>query len=237
MDEASCDGALASLDRHAAVVVREAHAIADCHRDAARVLEARSRWTSDFAGEQFTLGRAFYTHLETGRAGVYFANARRADDEVETVLPGLQEEMRRLYGRLVGGTARARLGFCGAGVHVFPAEGKVARAGGVVHWDVEGLPPLALERSSRAMTLVVMLQPAHWGGGLRIWDALWDGHDEPDDAALEAPHRTLRYRAGDAMLMSSYRLHQIRPFRGALDRLSVTLHGVEVDRGVWDTWF
>ena len=35
----------------------------------------------------------------------------------------------------------------------------------------------------------------------------------------------------------SRRLHQIRPFRGEVDRISITVHAVEVDRGVWDAWF
>jgi len=236
-DERSA-GAIAWLERGAhAVLVGQARTTPECARDAASVLNARDRWLADFAGEQFALGRAFYTHLETGRAAEYFSAARAADAEVEAVLPGLQARMRALYGRLVGGVARPRLGFCGAGVHVFPAGGRLARTGGVVHWDVEGLPPLALERAMRAVTLVLMLQPAAHGGGLRVWDATWDGHDEPDEEALARSHRTLRYLTGDAMLMSSYRLHQIRPFRGERDRLSVTLHGVEVDHGVWDTWF
>ena len=56
-------------------------------------------------------------------------------------------------------------------------------------------------------------------------------------ADLASPRRLVGYRNGDALLMSSYRLHQIRPFRGDLDRVSITLHAAEVDRGVWETWF
>jgi hypothetical protein len=47
----------------------------------------------------------------------------------------------------------------------------------------------------------------------------------------------VRCEAGDAVLIDSRRLHQIRPFRGKRDRISITLHAVEVDRGVWETWF
>jgi hypothetical protein len=204
---------------------------------AKRVLAARRAWTRDFGGDQFALGRPFYTHLETGMAEQYFRSVVESDACVERHLPGMQAEVRALFGRLVGGSARQRLGFAGAGVHVFPARGLVARRGGVTHWDVEGLAPLALSTTARAATLVIMLQPATWGGGLRLWDAVYDGHDEPSDAALASRAATHRYRAGDAILTSSYRLHQIRPFRGALDRISITLHGVEIDRGVWDTWF
>jgi hypothetical protein len=82
-----------------------------------------------------------------------------------------------------------------------------------------------------------MLQPAAWGGGLRLWDALYDGR--PDSAIETDDHAfaTVRSEAGDAVLIDSRRLHQIRPFRGRKDRISITVHAVEVDRGVWETWF
>ena len=50
-------------------------------------------------------------------------------------------------------------------------------------------------------------------------------------------HVTVRAEAGDALLIDSRRLHQIRPFRGGADRVSITVHAAEVDRGVWETWF
>ncbi len=54
----------------------------------------------------------------------------------------------------------------------------------------------------------------------------------------EAPFlRDVLSGAGDAVLLSSYRLHQIRSFRGRLDRISITAHGVEVDPGIWELWF
>ena len=94
-------------------------------------------------------------------------------------------------------------------------------------------------RSARARTatLVLMLQAAEVGGGLRIFEATYRNAHEPTNGDLATPHRTLAYRAGDALLMESTRLHQIRPFRGSRDRISATLHAVEVDSGVWETWF
>jgi hypothetical protein len=204
---------------------------------ARRAHAARRDWTHDFGGEQFSLGRAFYTHLETGTADRYFRAAAESDARVERHLPGAQAFLRALFAALVGGAARPRLGFAGAGVHVFPAGGPVARRGGVRHWDVEGLAPLSLARAARAVTLVLMLEPPLRGGGLRLWDAVYDGRDEPGAVALAAPARTHRYGPGDALLTSSYRLHQIRPFQGDRPRVSMTLHGVEADRGVWDVWF
>lgn len=230
-------GAARHLDARLAVALRAVWPADECAALTARVMAARPEWTEDFGGEQFSLGRAFYTHLETGRAGEYFARAAEADACVERHLPGLQARARALYATLVEGRVRPRPGFCGAGVHVFPAGSKVARRGGVAHWDVEGMAPEHLARRRRAVSLVVMLQSPARGGALTLWDAAWDGGDEPTDAALRGPSVALRYGAGDAALFSSYRLHRIRPFAGERDRVSVTLHGVEVDRDVWEVWF
>lgn len=228
---------LEPLAASAAVVVRGLFAADACLSHVRSVNRARRRWTADFGGEQFSLGRAFYTHYETDRSGLYFEDAAASDALVERCLPGVQSLVRASLGRMVGGVVRPRLGFCGPGVHVFPAGGKVAREGGVVHFDVEGLTPHQLARGHRAVTLVIMLQPPARGGGIAIWDALHRGSEHPSAEQLAAPRRTVRYRAGDALFSDSLRLHQIRPFRGDLDRISVTAHAVEVDRGVWECWF
>lgn len=228
---------LEHLRTAAAVTVRNAVDEATCQQWVARILEAQNEWIADFGGEQFALGRAFYTHYETGRSDVYFRDASRSNALVERVLPGMQDMIRNLLGRMVGGNARLRRGFCGPGVHIFPARENVASKGGVIHYDMEGLSPLHVQRRAPAMSLVLMLQPPTWGGGLRLWNSLWHGADEPDDEEIAGPHITHRYQVGEVLLMESHRLHQIRPFRGTLDRVSITLHAVEVDRGQWDTWF
>lgn len=228
---------LAQLAEAPAVVVSGALDAERCRAWAQAVRRAKPDWVADFGGEQFALGRAFYAHLETGRAGLYFRDAAQSDARVERHLPGMQAVTLDLFSRMVGGLARRRPGFCGPGVHVFPAGEKVAQRGGVVHFDTEGLTPHQLARGARALSLVVMLQPAAWGGGLRLWDALYVGDDHPSDDALASDAVTHRYRAGDALLMDSRRLHQIRPFRGRAARISITLHAAEVDRDVWETWF
>lgn len=225
------------LQTAAAVALRGAVDEATCQQWVARILAARNEWIDDFGGEQFALGRAFYTHYETGKGDLYFRDATASNALVERVLPGMQEKMRHLLARMMGGQTRLRRGYCGPGVHIFPAGENVAKRGGVIHYDIEGLSPLHIERHSRAMSLVVMLQLPVWGGGLRLWNATWQGADEPDAEEIAGPHNTHRYALGEALLMESHRLHQIRPFRGALDRISITIHAVEVDRGLWDTWF
>jgi len=228
---------LARLEAHPGVLLRGACAADEATELAARVLAARDRWTSDFDGEQFALGRAFYTHLETGRAKEYFAGAAASDALVQAVLPGVAARTLELLARALGAAVRPRPGFCGPGVHVFPAGGEVAREGGVVHFDLEGLTDHQARRGTRAMTLVWMLQPGLRGGGLRLFDALFDGVPDTELDAGALAHVTVRAAAGDAVLIDSRRLHQIRPFTGDADRVSITVHAVEVDRGMWETWF
>jgi hypothetical protein len=204
---------------------------------ARRVMEARSSWTSDFGGSQFALGRPFYTHLETDQAALYFRDVARSDAIVCKVLPGMQQTLREIFAASTAARVRQRPGFAGAGVHIFEPGSLVAKSGGTVHFDVEGLSPLHLAGDARAFTLVVMLQPAAWGGGLAVYDAHYTGSETPSPADLASRRVVLRYRAGDAVLLSSRRLHQIRPFRGDVPRISITLHGVEVDRGLFETWF
>lgn len=225
-----------SLARHRGVGLRGALPEKTARSWAHQVLRARARWTSDFDGEQFALGSAFYTHLETGRSASYFRDAAVSDARVEAALPGGQAFMRELLGKMVGGLVRQREGFCAAGVHVFPAGETVAIDGGIVHFDLEGLTPHQLARRARAVTLVVMLQPPARGGGLRLWDTTWNDGPEPDAADLPAP-RAMRSRPGDAVLIEAYRLHQIEGFPGQRDRISATLHAAEVDQGVWESWF
>jgi hypothetical protein len=83
-----------------------------------------------------------------------------------------------------------------------------------------------------------MLRPADEGGGLRLWPVLCPGQRHADEASLRrgAP-TTVVCKAGDAVLFDSYRLHQIRPFQGARHRISATLHGAQIDRQLWETWF
>lgn len=230
-----------ALDGGLGLRVRGHFDAALCARWSAAVLAARAEWVADFGGEQFSLGRAWYTHLEQARARAYFADASASDARVERHAPGLQAAMRAALGALLGAEVRPRRGWCGAGVHVFPAGEKVAREGGVVHFDLEGLTPLQLARRTPALSLVAMLQPPDEGGGLCVWDLRYDGEDGPDvedEAALEEADACLAtYEAGDLFVFDSYRLHQIQPFGGERARISATLHAARIDDAAWEAWF
>lgn len=219
-----------------AVRVRDAISRERSEAWTAGVVAARDAWVSDFDGEQFCLGRAWYTHLEQGRAGDYFANVSASDGAVERACPGLQETMRELASSVVGAPVVPRQGWCGPGVHVFPAGAHVSKQGGEVHFDTEGLTPAHVTERAPALTIVLMLRPPESGGGLTVWDVTYAGTDAYEDSDLERMHIMCTYAAGDLLLLDSYRLHQIQPFGGSIDRISATCHLAFVG-GVWETWF
>lgn len=219
-----------------AVRLREAEEPERVASWAAGVRSARSAWVTDFGGAQFSVGRAWYTHLEQGRAGEYFAAAAESDATVERVCPGLQGAMRTLASRVVGTPVVARPGWCGPGVHVFPAGALVSKRGGDVHFDTEGLTPAHVSDRAPALTLVLMLQPPSGGGELRVWDVAYAGSDAYEDEDLTRATVTCAYGPGDLVVIDSYRLHQIQPFAGEVDRISATCH-VAFVAGQWETWF
>lgn len=207
----------------------------ECASFARDTYAARADWTPCFDGVQFTLGRAYYTHLEEDRVDDYFANALASDAIVERALPGLQARMQEILADLMGAPVSPRAGWCGPGVHVFPAGQWLSRNGGDVHFDTEGLVETYLAVRAPAVSVIVMLQPPVRGGGLRVWNALYDGDDEvadPDGIASAV----VDYAAGDLVAIDSYRLHQIQAFEGPRDRVSVTAHLV-LGNGGWQTWF
>ena len=208
---------------------------AECATWLRAVYEARNDWTPCFDGVQFTLGRAYYTHLEEGRADEYFAAARASDAIVERALPGLQARMRELLANLVGAPVAQRPGWCGPGLHIFPSGQWLSENGGDVHFDTEGLLEEQLAARRPARSVIVMLQAPARGGGLRVWSNVYDGDDqiaEPD----RGPDIVIDYDAGDLVAIDSYRLHQIQPFEGSRDRVSITVHLVHTDGG-WHAWF
>jgi hypothetical protein len=228
---------LSLLRTHAGVGVRAAWSCDEAARAAARVLAARDDLVEDFGGEQLCLGRAFYTHLESGRASTYFREAAASDARVERVLPGMQQTTLGLLATLLGGSVRRRHGFCGPGVHVFPAGEKVAREGGVVHADLEGLTTSDVARGARAVSFVWMLAPPATRGWLTLFARRTSRRDWPIERAPACPSTTTRSRAGDALLFDSRRLHRIEGFGGTQPRVSITCHAVEVDRDAWVAWF
>jgi len=207
---------------------------AECAAWVRGVYAAREHWTPNFEGVQFTVGRAWYTHLEEDAEDAYFAGVAESDALVERFLPGLAARLMAIAEQVVGASVVRRPGWCGPGVHVFPSGGWLSANGGDVHFDTEGLRPHELSARLPALSLIVMLQPPARGGGLRVWDARYEGDDEVENPD-ELESVTLEYGVGDLVAIDSYRLHQIQPFEGALDRISATAH-VALDEK-WHCWF
>jgi hypothetical protein len=229
--------ALDLLAKHRIVRWRAALVPDEARAWAASVEAAARHWTKDFGGDQFALGRAFYTHLETGRSRHYFREAAASDALVERILPGMQARIRALYSELVGAPVLPRSGWCGPGVHVFPEDGPVARTGGIIHFDTEGFEEIHHTENAAALSLVVMLRPPKIGGELRVWGVDYAGDDAP---ALPPGILPLdaSYEAGDALLFASRTLHQIRPFSGGGPRISITAHALQdPTTGAWTSWF
>ena len=199
------------------------------------VYAGRDDWVSNFDGVQFTLGRAWYVHLETDREDEYFDGAAASDASVERFVPGLADQLLDLMQRFLGGPVARREGWCGPGVHVFPAHAWVSHHGGDVHFDCEGLTDDQLAAHADAVTAILMLQPAAQGGGLRVWDHLYEDEDT-EEAPGSSRCEIVAYGAGDLVFIDSYRLHQICASSGPLDRISMTAHAVW-NGACWETWF
>jgi len=200
------------------------------------VYAGRSAWTSNFGGVQYTLGRAWYTHLEEDREDEYFEHAQASDANVRRYCPGLQAWMMSTLSQLLGAPTFQRAGWCGPGIHVFEAGSEISHNGGDVHFDTEGVGHEQVEARTPAMSFVLMLQPPESGGGLRVWDQLFDGDEHPEMPGEEVASAVVPYDAGDLVVIDSYRLHQIQAFEGKVDRLSMTAHVVLVD-SAWEVWF
>jgi hypothetical protein len=216
-----------------------------CARHAAGVYEGRAFWIGSFEDSQFSLGRAWYTDLELGRAEAYFATAAASDRQVERFLPGLQDLLLDAISRVLSPCGasvpvpvRRRRGWCGPGVHIFPAGAWVSRHGGEVHFDVEGIADEDLLRRAPALTLILVLQPPRRGGGLRVWALRYEGEDFPSDppGPDHIPSAIVPYETGDLVVLDSYRLHKIEPFAGPEDRITATVHAVYTSEG-WEAWF
>ncbi len=228
---------LSDLERHFALRAAGFLSWDECHDFTNAVYRARESWTPAFGGEQYSLGRAWYTHYEEDLSEEYFAHAAESDALVEATLPGLQARMLEAVSLLTAERAERRSGWCGPGVHVFPSGDVVARRGGVVHFDTEGLDREQIAAGKPALSLLVMLHAPQRGGGIAIWDVRYSGADDATEEELERPNTIVEYGVGELCVFDSYRLHQIQPFGGRRDRISVTAHAVEVERGRWEVWF
>jgi hypothetical protein len=217
-----------------ALVVSRVFSEEACAKIAANVDTASTELTPNFDGVQHTLGLAYYTHLEEDRVDEYFAGAERSRALVERVAPGMSARLLALASEVVQAEVVQRERWCGPGIHVFPAQGWVAERGGDVHFDLEGIDEAQLATRTPVLSLVLGLRAPERGGGLRLWSRTWaDGVEE----AADGEPTVVPVVAGDVVVFDSYRLHQIEPFEGGVDRLTATVHVLRRPDGVWEAWF
>lgn len=220
-----------ALAVHNTVVPREARSFIQA------IYAARDEWSAAFDGTQFSLGKAWYVEYEEDREDEYFRSAQASNTLVENYLPGMQEFVLEIFTLLTGQPSQCREGWCGPGVHIFPAGNLVANQGGEPHFDMEGLTDEDIAQRVPALTLVIMLQAPEKGGGLALWDMLFDGRFDTEIEHDDLPTPLIyEYEVGDMLVIDSYRLHQIQPFTGTHDRISITAHGI-LSGGVWQMWF
>jgi hypothetical protein len=206
------------------------------------VQTARADWVDSFDGDQFALGGAWYTHVEDGRARHYFRDAARLDKLVARVLPGLQEQVIAVLADLLGARVTRRAGWCGPAVVVFPPDGPVARAGGSIHVDREGLEEQDLVQLPPAWSFVCMLQlqpnrdATAVGGGLRVWSSRYAGEGAPEPDTTNPDSELVVLGAGDAVVFDSYRFHQIQPFSSKAPRMALTAHAKRLADGSYSVW-
>jgi hypothetical protein len=225
----------ASLADHLAMQYEGVLSRRECVAYTRGVYAGREAWVPNFDGVQFTLGRAYYVHLETDRDDEYFEHAAASDASVERFVPGLADRLLALMALFLGGPVERREGWCGPGVHVFPAGEYVSHHGGDVHFDCEGLTEEQLAAHADAISAILMLQPAAQGGGLRVWDKCYEDEDTEEEPG-SARSEVVTYAPGDLVIIDSYRLHQICASGGPLDRISMTAHAVWNGRA-WEAWF
>jgi hypothetical protein len=223
------------LDQHLAVQFEGVLSRRACVNAARGVYAGRAAWVPNFDGVQFTLGRAWYVHLETDREDEYFEGAAESDAHVERFVPGLADQLLAMMSTFLGAEVTRREDWCGPGVHIFPAGEYVSHHGGDVHFDCEGLTEEQLAAHADAVTVILMLQPAAQGGGLRVWNKVYED-EETEEAPGSAASEVVAYGAGDLVFIDSYRLHQICPSGGPLDRISMTAHAVWNGER-WEAWF
>lgn len=224
------------LRQYLAVRFTQVFSAATCHALTSAVYAARPFWNSDFDGAQFSLGRAWYAHFEERRARLYFTRARESDQLVERCLPHMQSQFRALMSQAIGEPVQPRAGWCGAGVHIFPAAGWCAQHGGDIHFDTEGLLYPEPLLHTAALTMILMLQPPEHGGGLKVWRARYEQSDTITPQMLATESDIAPYHTGDLVVIDAYTLHQIQPFEGARDRISITAHLARTPKG-WVLWF
>lgn len=231
------------LQQSAAVIFRQFFSAEESHSITDTIYHLKEFWHPNYGGEQYSLGRVWYTHVDEGIKDEYVRGAEESNRIIESHFPGLYERIRTFCAIIQQGEPVAlRKGWAGPGFVIFPANGRCAEIGGDIHYDWEGLTDGQLDDpKAEAYSFISMLQKPHTGGGLRIWNMFYDRvrkREElvPKASPPAAESLVIDYEIGGLLVIDSFRLHQIQPFGGEIDRICLTFHTARYQDG-WYVWF
>ena len=236
-------GFAALLGDAAAVVFRDFFSADEVAWLVETIYGLEEEWVEGFEGEQYSIGRVWYVDLEDGIADVYHQEAADTNAFIEEHFDGIQERIRAFCAAVErAGRVQLRPGWAGPGFVIFPVGNECSEHGGSIHFDWEGLPERAVDDPDlEAYSFIAMLQKPDQGGGLRVWQHIYhpDRKDEfiPELAAPpDGPSVLIDYRPGDLVAINSRWMHQIQPFSGEHDRVTLTFHIVRQGSD-WLIWF
>jgi hypothetical protein len=225
------------------VVFRQFFSTAESRSITDTIYNLKESWYPNYGGEQYSLGRVWSTHIDDGITDDYFRGAEESKGMIESHFPGLYDKIRTFFSLVQHGEPVVlRTGWAGPGFVVFPAHGRCADIGGDIHYDWEGLSAEQFnDPAAEAYSFISMLQKPQVGGGLRLWDMFYDRVCKREELAPKASapavdSLTVDYQIGDLLVIDSFRLHQIQPFSGDIDRICLTFHAARYQDG-WHIWF
>jgi hypothetical protein len=207
---------------------------------------AQNDWVSGFGGQQYSLGEAWYHYVETGTGGnpaEYLDRAVPSRDIVERHITGLHDYVLSFLSKLhPDREVKIRDHWAGPGIVTFLANNYVAKRGGGIHFDTDGLTQEELKNPDfRLRSYVSTLQKPKTGGDLRLWDYRYD--DNVGEDVLEDPKNysdvvrsRIIYEQGDLCMFDGLKAHKIEAFEGDKDRVCLTFHTAERENKL-EVWF
>ncbi|MBI2760870.1 MAG: hypothetical protein HYX51_05535 [Chloroflexi bacterium] len=226
-----------------AVVFRDIFTTEEVREMVATIYGLREHWLPGFEEEQFSVGRVWYVDVADEAEAEYHQDAARTNAQIEERFGGTQERIRAFCSAIQpDDPVLIRPGWAGPGFVIFPAHAACAEWGGDIHFDIEGLAgDLLDDPEAEAFSFIAMLQKPETGGGLRVWREQYDPERRDEyipelQSEPEGPSFLIDYRVGDLVMINSRAIHQIQPFGGDTDRITLTFHIVRRS-GAWHIWF
>ena len=222
---------------HPAVIVRGAIPRATAEAAVVKFMKLRSEWDPGPVPDEFNFGTVFYAHAMNKNIDDYFSRASLVNQRMTRDFPDLFASVMRLAQDLIKDEEVIyRPGWTGPSFVYLGPDSISSSEGGTIHIDWEGFSKwdhpktedLLSSAELEAYTIVLMLQNAPNGGGVRVWDKRFDlahrGDFIPDPgSAPDAPFATSHYGVGDLVIFHSMTVHQIQPYSGGA-RITLNFH-------------